>query len=189
MTNNNVAMAAAAYADAVTNNDGYGIAARYAAYALADLVDGSTTQADAAALIAEAASAALTARTGGKPQKCGANKVVQLSLAFEAAVEAGFSADDHRVIGAVYRARVGKVEGGAKRVAATLADMRGATPEAAVAALEALNRTAGKPKSGPTLEAVQRTLDAWLDAEWSDADRATLAAMLATAAEGAAATA
>lgn len=179
----NVDLAAAHYAEAVTNNRGYGLAAKFAAYALADLIDGNTNQGDAAAIIAEAATAALTARTGGKVQKCGANKVVQMSLAFDATIEAGFAADDADVIGAVYRARVGKVDGGAKRVAATLASLKGADAVQAVAALEALTRAASKPKTGPTLEAVQKSLDLWAEAEWSDADRATLAAMLATAAE------
>lgn len=186
MTNNNVAMAAVAYADAATNNQGYGIAARYAAYALADLIDAGTDvkQADAARIIADAATAALSARNGGKEVKCGAAKVIALGLAFDATVEAGFSADAADVIGAVYRARVGKVEGGAKRIAATLQALKGTDPSEAVATLEALSRTAPKPPTGPTLEAVQAALDKWAEAEWSDKDRATLAGMLATAAEG-----
>lgn len=186
----NVDLAAVAYADAVTNNEGYGLAARYAAYALADLIDQGTDvkQADAAKIVADAATAVLTARNGGKSIKCGANKVIQMSLAFEASMEAGFSADDAALVGAVYRARVGKVEGGAKRVAATLQAVKGADPSEAVAALEALTRTPSKPSTGPTVESVQTALDKWMEADWSDQDRATLAGIFATAAESFAAT-
>lgn len=174
--------AANAYADAVTNNGGKGIAAVHAFDALNRALSDGMKRGEAADALVPYMEAALTAR--GSKEKCGSNKVTQLALSADAALSHGIRRNQPDVIGAVYLARVGKVDGGADRVNATLDACKGKGAAEIVAALESLPRTASEKKPTPlTLEAVQKHIDAWIAEPWSDADRATLAGMLATAAE------
>ena len=88
------------------------------------------------------------------------------------------------MLGAVDLARVGKVEGGAERITATLLEHKGKDTATIVQAIESLPRTASSKKdTALTVEKVQKMIDTILAEKWSQGDAKTVAGMLVTAAE------
>lgn len=169
--------AARDYADAVVNETGYGMASVTAHAAVGAYMLDGLKRGDACETVATFYADALA--NLGKSAKVGGTKVGQLANAFDDAIDAGHGSNAIELMGAVYQARVGKIDGGVKTIAAALEASKGASEHEAVQAIRALPRVkAGSKDRALTLKQAETFLQKIVDAEWSKEDGIAVLRML-----------